>query len=256
MTVENATSWLSAFLDFRADAYEPGIRFWSAVTGFDVSAPRGETGEFVSLLPTEGDNYLRVQRRAEGGSRLHVDLSVADPHEAADRAIALGATEVADYGTHIAVASPGGLVLCFVSHGGSIRPSPAVWPTGHRSAVYQVCIDIPSEVYDVESRFWAQVMGASIEVLPARPEFSWLRGQRQFALDVLLQRLDETRGEVTAHLDLGTNDRSAEVARHVALGATQLVNEQFWATMRDPTGLVYCITGRDPANGRLVAANK
>lgn len=247
-------SWLSAFIDYRADSYDPGISYWSAVTGFRVSAPRGETGEFVSLLPPEGDNYLRIQRRAEGETRIHLDLSVPDPRVAADRAIAWGATLVADHGTHIVLSSPGGLVVCFVSHGGSLRPTPETWQTGHRSAVYQVCVDIPADTYDVESNFWANVMDANIEVLPARPEFSWLRGRQQFALDVLLQRLDRATGPVTAHLDLGTNDRAAEVTRHLSLRAEQLVSEQFWATMQDPAGLVYCITDRDPATGRLVAA--
>ncbi len=251
-------TWLAAFVDCRADAYEPTAAYWSLVTGFAVSEPRGESGEFVSLMPAQGDNYLRIQRRTEGESRIHLDLSVADPRLAADEAVGLGAKELVDNGTHVALKSPGGLVFCFVSHGGAIRPEPAIWPGvtsgGHRSAVYQVCVDIPSQQYDAEARFWAEVMGASMEVLPARPEFSWLRGEHQFALDVLLQRLDSPSGKVTAHLDLGTNDRAAEVARHVVLGGVQLVTEQFWTTMRDPTGLVYCITGRDPATGRLVAA--
>jgi len=95
---------------------------------------------------------------------------------------------------------------------------------------------------------------ATAEVLAARPEFSWLRTERQFALDVLLQRTDNVDQLVTAHLDLGTDDRLAEVVRHESLGATSSRAEDFWTLMCDPVGATYCITDRDPATGRLVAA--
>lgn len=54
------------------------------------------------------------------------------------------------------------------------------------------------------------------------------------------------------HLDLGTPDRPAEVARHVALGGRVLDVEEFWTVLADPAGLRYCVTDRDPATGELV----
>jgi Glyoxalase-like domain len=251
-----ALTWLSAFIDYRPEAFVSGTAFWSAVTGCTVSDPRGEYDEFVSLVPARGDNYLRIQRRREGASRMHLDLSVPAPRLAANRASSWGARELADNGDHIALVSPGGLVFCFVTHSGAERPEPAEWPGGHRSSVHQVCIDIPAETYAAESAFWRQTMGASLEVLGARPEFSWVRGERQLALDVLLQRLDTPTGIVGAHLDLGTDDRPAEVERHLALGAEEVTGERFWTVMCDPTGLVYCITDRDPKTGRLAAAQR
>lgn len=247
-------AWLSAFIDFQADHFTDGVRFWAGVTGYAVSPSRGENGEFATLVPPEGDDFLRVQRLDAGPTRIHLDLSVASPRAAADHAVDRGATELADAGEYAVLRSPGGLSFCFVGHSGSRRPSPATWPEGHRSAVYQVCLDLPAETYDTEAAFWAEVLGATPQVLAARPEFSWLRGERQFALDVLLQRLDAATGPVSAHLDLGTDDRPAEVARHLALGAGLLTTEKFWTVLRDPTGLVYCVTDRDPATGRLVAA--
>ncbi|MEZ5095788.1 MAG: VOC family protein [Nocardioides sp.] len=245
--------WLSAFLDLEAARFDRAVAFWRAVTGFGLSDARGEHGEFATLVPADGDDYLRVQRLGSGRSRIHLDLHVTDPRAAADRAVGLGATELADRG-YVVLRSPGGLVLCFVGHGGAVRPSPAVWPEGHRSMVYQVSIDVPRAAYDVESAFWCQVLGGRPEVLVRRPEFSWVRGPRQLALDVLLQRTDDEAGEVAAHLDLGTTDRAAEVARQVGLGAELLGHEEFWATLRDPAGLRYCITDRDPATGRLTGA--
>lgn len=246
--------WLSAFIDFQADHFDAGARFWAGVTGYAVSPTRGESEEFATLVPPDGDDFLRVQRLDSGPTRIHLDLSVTDPRRAADHAVTQGATQLADAGEYAVLRSPGGLIFCFVGHSGSRRPSPTTWPDGHRSGVYQACLDLPAETYDAEAAFWAEVLGATRQVLPARPEFSWLRGERQFALDVLLQRLEATSGPVAAHLDLGTDDRPAEVARHLALGAELLTAEEFWSVLRDPTGLVYCVTDRDPATGRLVAA--
>ncbi|CUR55144.1 conserved hypothetical protein [metagenome] len=245
--------WVSAFLDFAADEFEPGVAFWRDVTGYAVSEPRGADGEFATLVPASGDDYLRVQRLSAGGSRLHLDLHVEDPRAAADRAVAAGAVEVfSALDGYVVLTSPGGLTFCFVSHPASVRPAPISWPGGHHSMVYQVCLDLPGAAYDREQTFWAATLDATPEVLDSRPEFSWLRPPRQFALDLLLQRLDDPEGPVRAHLDLGTSDRAAEVARHESLGAEVLVREQFWALMTDPTGRRYCITDRDPATGRLV----
>ncbi|MFN8195902.1 MAG: VOC family protein [Nocardioidaceae bacterium] len=243
--------WLTAFLDFADADFERGVRFWRDVTGFTVSAPRGGSSEFATLVPPDGDDYLRVQRLGTGRSRLHLDVHVTDPRAAADRAVSLGAEEVCDVG-HVVLRSPGGVTFCFVTHPSSSRPTPVAWPGGHRSMVYQVCLDLPRASYDAEARFWAAVLAADPEVLPRRPEFSWLRPGRQLALDVLMQRLDRVSGPAGLHLDLGTDVREREVARHVALGAEASVVEEFWTVMRDPVGTTYCITDRDPATGRLV----
>ena len=56
---------------------------------------------------------------------------------------------------------------------------------------------------------------------------------------------------MAAHLDLGTTDREAETARHLALGASVVAREEFWTVLTDPAGLAYCITDRDPATGEL-----
>ncbi len=247
-------TWLSAFLDLPVEEYAAAATFWSGVTGFPLSPPRGAYDEFASLLPPEGDDYLRLQRIAEGEPGIHLDLSVADARAAAGEAQARGARLDADHGTHLSLRSPGGLVFCFVSHGGRDRPPARRWPDGQHSGVYQVCLDLPRETYDAEAGFWAAILDANREVLQARPEFEWLRGSQQLALDVLLQRLDEPDGPVRAHLDLGTDDRPAEVRRHLALGADHVEDEQFWTVMRDPAGTPYCITDRDPATGRLAAS--
>ena len=246
-------TWLAAFLDFPAEDYATGVAFWSQVTGHTVSASRGRDGEFASLVPPDGDVYLKVQRIGGGRAGVHVDLTVADPRTAANEAVALGATELADEG-HVVLRSPGGLVFCLVPGAQHQRATPMRWSGGHLSSVYQVCLDLPAAQYDVEASFWLDMFGAQREVLRARPEFAWVRHPRQLALDVLLQATDEAAGEVRAHLDLGSTDRAAEVIRHLELGASELGKEEFWTVMRDPVGLIYCITDRNPETGRLTAS--
>jgi hypothetical protein len=219
-------TWLTAFLDLPADEFDPAVAFWREVTGYGLSAPRGEHDEFATLVPAAGDAFLRVQRVDDGQSRVHLDV-----HEP---------------GREFAVrASPGGLSFCQVAGTEAVRPAPATWPGGHRSVVDQVCLDIPPEVYDAECRFWASLTGWEL-FQAGRPEFRRLRVPGGQPLNVLLQRLDSADGSVRAHLDLATDDRDAETRRHELLGATVAAVQEGWTVMRPPAGPAYCITGRAP----------
>ncbi len=223
--------WVTAFLDVAADDHAATSAFWSAVTGYEVSPPRGEHGEFATLVPPDGDDFLRIQRLGSGPSRLHLDVH-ADDHE---------------FAVHT---SPGGLTWCTVSHPASVRPRPARWPGGHSSLVDQVCLDIPADSYDEECAYWAGLLG-----LPLRetrlPEFRVLERPAGQPLRVLLQRLGESDGPVRAHLDLASTDRAAETERHVALGARILAEHVWWTVLADPAGSPYCVIDRDPATGDL-----
>src|SRR4051794_40559004 len=107
-----APSWLTAFLDFPADRYDAGVAFWERVTGYQRSAPRGEHDEFATLVPPDGDDYLRVQRLASGGPRIHLDLQVDDVAAAGAAAERLGAGIAEDHGDHQVLRSPGGFTFC------------------------------------------------------------------------------------------------------------------------------------------------
>ena len=234
--------WVSAFLDLTAPRFERGVRFWAEVTGCGVSSPRGDEDEFVTLVPPVGHEYLRVQRVRGRAPRLHLDLHVEDPRAAADAASGLGAVEVADHG-YVVLTSPGGLTFCLVTHPAGTRPPPADWPGG-ASQVDQVCLDIAPSAYDAECVFWEAVTGWE-PTLTDSPEFARLTGPADQPLQLLLQRLDDEQ-PMGAHLDLAAEDRAAEVARHVALGATEVGPGRGWTVLRDPAGLAYCITGRSP----------
>lgn len=223
-------TWLTAFLDLTVDEFDPAVAFWREVTGYDLSPARGAYAEFATLLPRTGDAFLRVQRVDEGPSHVHLDLHA--PGQAFE-----------------ARTTPGGLPFCLVGEPAGVRPPAATWPGGHRSLVDQVCVDIPPELWDDECDFWAETTGWEL-YQGGRPEFRRLRTPDGQPLNILLQRLDASDGPVRAHLDLATDDRTAEVRRHEQLGATVAAVHSGWTVMQPPAGPIYCITGRvPPASG-------
>jgi hypothetical protein len=237
--------WLSAFLDVPDESFEGTVAFWAAVTGWEPSARRGAEGEFLSVLPGgDADDHVRMQRLASGPARIHLDVHVTDPRTEADRAVRLGACEVADQG-YVVLESPGGLTLCLVRHP-SARPAPPTrWPDGTTSLLDQVCLDVPRAAYDVETAFWQELLGWSRTGSSFR-EFERLVRPAGQALRVLLQRLDEEDGPTRAHLDIACSSRDREVVRHASLGARLLDERESWTVMADPAGLAYCLTDRTP----------
>ena len=100
--------------------------------------------------------------------------------------------------------------------------------------------------YDAECAFWHGLTGWELRVSADHAEFRRLIRPPEQPLQLLLQRLDEPDGQVRAHLDLATNDRTAETDRHVALGAEVRDVRGGWTVLADPTGAAYCITDRTP----------
>jgi predicted enzyme related to lactoylglutathione lyase len=238
--------WVSAFLDLPSDGFDRAVGFWQGVTGYTLSERRGADGEFATLVPPDGDDYLRVQRLADGAGRLHLDLHVDNPMVAAEAAVELGAHVLVRHESgYVVVRSPGGFTFCFVRHEGSVRPRPATWPDGNRSQVDQVCLDLPPEQYDAELAFWQTLTGWDLRHL-GDSEFARLLPPDALPLRWLVQRLDDPGGAVGAHLDLGCDDRAAETARHVALGAAVVRVHDEWTVLTDPVGTTYCITDRTP----------
>lgn len=243
--------WATIFLDLPGDRFSDGIAFWQAVTATHLSAPRGPGGEFATLLPEDGDAFLRVQR-FDDGPRVHLDLHVDDVSAAAAGAVGLGAAELYRE-DHVVLASPGGFVFCVVPDSGERRrPAPVDGPRGGRARVDQLCLDIPAPLVDRERAFWSALTGwpvagdTALELVPlARPDGMPVR--------LLLQQLGEDDGRtvVTAHVDVAAAgpDRDDVVAEHVDLGAQVVARFAQWTVMRDPAGLTYCLTGRSPDTG-------
>ena len=108
-------------------------------------------------------------------------------------------------------------------------------------------VDVGPRAYAAECGFWSALLD-----LPLRgstyPEFHSLERPDDVAVRILLQRCaDEV--PIRAHLDLACDDRAAETARHLGLGASVVGRHGDWTVLRDPAGLDYCITDRTPREG-------
>ena len=244
--VPGPTAWVHAFVDVPAEQAGAAQAFWSAVTGWPPGDPWPGHPEFVSLTPPSGTPYLHVQT-VDAPSRVHLDLLgdlTADPA----RLERLGAVRGYRGDGWQAMTSPAGLPFCVCDESWPHRrPGAAAWPGGHRSRLVQLCVDVPARQHDGERDFWRVATGWADEPTDA-PEFSRLVHRAESALQLLVQRLGEDDGgtRARAHLDLGTDDLDAEVARVQALGARVLWPGEGFVALADPVGLPFCVTRNDP----------
>ena len=235
--------WAWLFLDTpRRDALRSWA-FWSEVTGWPLSATRGEHDEFATLLPARGDAWLNVQAVDDGPGGIPLDLDVDDVAAAATEAVRLGASRIGSIGEAVVILrSPSGLTFRLTTwHGDADQVR-----DGATELVDQVCLDCPDDVHDAEVSFWAALTGwtwADVD----EPELSVLRRPAGIPFRLLFQRLGEPTGAVRAHADLACADRGSSLARHLAAGAQVLDVRTGWTVMADPVGRVYCLTDRQPS---------
>ncbi len=173
--------WLTVFLDFPADAFGSGVAFWQAVTGSGLSAYRGTTDEFATLLPPDGDAYLRVQRLAAGDGGCHLDLHVDTAIEplaaAAERAAVTRRPAAAHRRRPDHRGQPGGIhVLPSGVARRARRAIPAVIGRAGASRVDTLCIDVPPTEFERECAFWAALTGWQATPAPV-PGFAFLRSR-------------------------------------------------------------------------------
>ena len=240
--------WVSAFLDVTPDTFDAGATFWSAVTGSVLGEPTGAHDEFWPLAPSVADPCLWLQRTQEGPVGCHPDLYVDDVAAVADHAVGLGATVTSESDGLVVLRSPGLLPFCLVAHRSqSVRPEP-VGSAGARAVVDQVCLDIPADRYDDECEFWATLTGWTHAAGEVEDEFSRLERPASIPYAFLLQRLDDDQPTVTAHLDLACEDRDAVADRHREWGADVVRRTPGWTVLRDPAGVTYCATTRQPGD--------
>ena len=175
---------------------------------------------------------------------VHFDLGVDDVAAAAARLVAIGATQVSDFGIWRVMRSPGGLAFCLVPGGGESVPAPSVWPNGHRSRLVQLCIDSPAGLHDAEVAFWRAATGWRYEPSALEEYGGKLFPPSPAPVRLLFQRLgdDDHATATRVHIDLGTDDIPAEVDRVEALGAQRRYEGDGWVQLVDPNGLPFCVT--------------
>jgi len=238
-------TWLHAVIDVPADQQTAAADFWAGVLGWPLGPPWRGHAELHSFMPVRGSAYVHLQQ-IDGPPRVHVDLESEKPAVTVDDAVRMGAQLVGEHDRWRTLLSPGGLPFCVVRAGDHQAPEPSTWPGGHRSRMVQVCIDAPADSHDEEVAFWRGLLSGRWVNSPS-PEFAgkW-HDDAGSPLQLLFQRLDEATGPVRAHLDQGTDNLPREVARLLDLGASEVGPGRGWHTLRDPSGLAFCVTENSP----------
>ena len=235
--------WVWVFLDLPEREFERSLAFWREVARSDVSPWRGQYREFATLLPAEGEPWLKVQRvGGEGG--VHLDLDVDEPLPvAAERAVRLGAAVVGDLGDVVVCRSPGGFVFCLTPGPGRRRRArcaraPRACSTRSASTSHRGGMPprSPSGPSSQGGRWTTPTPTTSSRASPGP------RGCQCGSSCSGSPRVTGLRG----HVDLSAVDRAAEVERHVGLGASEAGAGRGWTVMRAPAGHRYCVTDRHP----------
>ncbi|MFF5182322.1 VOC family protein [Streptomyces sp. NPDC000345] len=243
--------WTYVFVDRAAEQFPEACAFWTAVTDTSLSELRGEQDEFTTLLPNgDGDPWVKVQGVTDGDGGAHLDFAVEDVPAFVAAALESGARTVAAHDGWTVLRSPAGQLFCAVPwQGESVRP-----PASGGSRLDQVCVDVPPSAYDAEVAFWSALLPDWSSRPGSLPEFHVVAPPAGLPVRILLQRLGAER-PVSAHLDLACGSAvDALRARHERLGASLVAPASHWTVMRDPTGGLYCLTGRDPETGGLPPA--
>jgi predicted enzyme related to lactoylglutathione lyase len=243
-------AWLHVFIDAPVERHRAAADFWGPALGWPVGDPWKEHPEFRSFEPADGRAYVHLQQIG-GQTRVHLDVEADDQDETVRRAADLGADILGGQDRWTTLSSPGGLPFCMVPTGDDRPPEPVTWPDGHRTRMVQVCVDSPRSVHDAEVAFWRAFLPGRWAP-SASPEFAgkW-HDDAGSPVQLLFQVLDEEDGPTRAHLDLGTDDLDAEVARLVQLGATDVGRGRGgWHVLRDPAGSLFCATLNSPEQTR------
>jgi hypothetical protein len=163
--------WVYAFVDRPRERLASAGAFWTAVTGTRLSEPRGDHGEFATLLTDGTDPCVKLQGVDGGDGGAHLDLCAEDVPGLVERARALGARPVAPHDDWSVLASPGGQLFCAVPWlGEAVRP-----PVVAGSRLDQVCLDVPPSAYDAEVAFWSDLLAGWTSHWCTRP---WSRAVR------------------------------------------------------------------------------
>jgi hypothetical protein len=108
----------------------------------------------------------------------------------------------------------------------------------HRSRLAGALIDVPRADYAGTVEFWGAALDRPAEVEAEDPDYTSF-GEPTPGVELMIQAVGDDSPRI--HLDIETDDVEAEVARLIALGATELERIHTWVVMRDPVGVVFCV---------------
>jgi predicted enzyme related to lactoylglutathione lyase len=108
----------------------------------------------------------------------------------------------------------------------------------HRSRLCAAYIDVPRADYQRTVGFWQAALDRPGEVEADDPSYTAF-GEATPGVELMVQAVGDDSPRL--HLDIETDDIDAEVARLVALGATERERIDTWVVMQDPVGTVFCV---------------
>lgn len=226
---------------FDAADIERLAAFYAELTGWEISR---QVPDWITLQTGDGqevafqlapDHLAPHWPGQDRPQQFHLDLTVEGREAAAERAVALGATRLADGETWITLADPAG-------HPFDLCEKAGVGPV---MGLFAVTIDAPDAVG--LAHFYSDLMG--MPVTYEGPEGGLIAGDGK---SVMFQQVsdytaphwpDPTRPQ-QAHLDIQVDDLDAGEARALELGATRLDGGgETFRVFADPAGHPFCLTG-------------
>jgi catechol 2,3-dioxygenase-like lactoylglutathione lyase family enzyme len=224
---------------FDAADIEKLASFYAALAGWDVV---GKDPGWITVRTGDGqeiafqlapDHVPAQWPGQEHPQQFHLDLTVDGLGAAAERAVDLGATRLADGASWVTLADPAGHPFDLCQRDG----------VGPVMGLFAVTIDAPDAL--ALARFYADLMG--MEVTYDGPEGALIAGDGK---SVMFQQVSgynpprwpDPAHPQQAHLDIVVEDLDAGEARALELGASRLNGQgERFRVFADPAGHPFCL---------------
>jgi hypothetical protein len=99
-------------------------------------------------------------------------------------------------------------------------------------------VDVPKHDHERAVTFWTGALGKAPEVTEKFPDYAQYDDVTPGLYFMVQATGDDTR---RVHVDFESDDRDADVARLVRLGATEVSRSHHWVVMSDPAGVRFCV---------------
>jgi len=213
--------------------------FYAELAGWDVTNTESDwitvqTGDGQEIAFQLAPDHVAPQWPGQDNpQQFHLDLQVDGYQAAAERAVGLGATRLADGATWITLADPAGhpFDLCQQDGVGSVM------------GLFAVTIDAPDAT--ALARFYADLLG--MEVTYEGPEGALIAGNGRNVMFQQVSEYNPPRWPESAypqqgHLDIVVDDMDAGEARALELGASRLPGGgDTFRVFADPAGHPFCL---------------
>jgi catechol 2,3-dioxygenase-like lactoylglutathione lyase family enzyme len=225
---------------FDAADIEQLAAFYSQLTGWQVHS---KDSDWIALSAPDGtelafqlaaDHVAPQWPGQEHPQQFHLDLLIDGYQEAAERAVGLGATRLADGATWVTLADPAGHPFDLCQRDG----------VGPVMGLFAATIDAPDAA--ALAHFYAALLG--MEVSYEGPEGAMITGDGK---SVMFQQISgynpprwpDPASPQQAHLDVAVDDLDEGEARALELGASRLDGgAEGFRVFADPAGHPFCLT--------------